>query len=256
MMESLRCLSFNLWKNEGRFEERLDRLVKLLPGIGADIIALQECFTAEELGIDVAASIADACGLHLSRAKLREKIRIHNGRPVVSRSDMAVLSREEAISSELIQLPADPRDGERALLKVSVQLRNGLLHVGCTHLTHLRDEAAVTVRKAQAEAIAAILLDGRPSSALLLGDLNARAGASELDALLAHPRLHPASAALAIKAPCGVAPGDGSLDHILVLPAMGETIEVGREILFSPDSADPDSGPSDHPAILTDMVWP
>jgi hypothetical protein len=44
------------------------------------------------LGIDVAASIARSCRLHLTRGELREKSRLHDGQDTLSRSDMAILS--------------------------------------------------------------------------------------------------------------------------------------------------------------------
>jgi endonuclease/exonuclease/phosphatase family metal-dependent hydrolase len=253
-MERLRCLSFNLWKNEGRFEERLEKLLKLLPEIDADVIALQECFVAPDLKIDVAASIARACGLHLTRGELRQKTRLHDKQDTLSRSDMAILSRAAPETIELIHLPTDSRDGERALLLISLPFANELLHIGCTHLTHLRDAAGQRTRMAQAHALADMLSNRQPSTTILLGDLNARAGDVDLDPIMARRRLHPVSAALAVKAQCAISPADGSLDHILLYSSDNEQWTVSRDVILPPDEDDPDAGPSDHPAILADLV--
>jgi endonuclease/exonuclease/phosphatase family metal-dependent hydrolase len=253
-MERLRCLSFNLWKNEGRFEERLEKLLGLLPEIDADVIALQECFVAPDLGIDVAASIARSCRLHLTRGELREKSRLHDGQDTLSRSDMAILSRAAPETIELIHLPVDDRDGERALLLISLPFANELLHIGCTHLTHLRDEAGQRTRRTQAQALADMLCRRDASTTILLGDLNARAGDVDLDPIMAGYRLHPASAALAAKAPCAFSPADGARDHILLYSSENERWTVSRDVVLAPDENDADAGPSDHPAILANLV--
>jgi hypothetical protein len=62
------------------------------------------------------------------------------------------------------------------------------------------------------------------------------------------------SAALAVKAQCAISPADGSLDHILLYSSDNEQWTVSRDVVLAPDDDDPDAGPSDHPAILADLV--
>jgi endonuclease/exonuclease/phosphatase family metal-dependent hydrolase len=92
------------------------------------------------------------------------------------------------------------------------------------------------------------------STTILLGDLNARAGDVDLDPIMAGHRLHPASAALAAKAPCAFSPADGALDHILLYSSENERWTVSRDVVLAPDENDADAGPSDHPAILANLV--
>lgn len=243
------CVTYNLWKNEGRFAERLDRICASLAELDADFIALQECFFAPDLAIDVAQSVSEACSMHLTRMPQRAKARQHGGQSVASRSELALLSRTAPDTATSHALPADARDGERGLLIANFAVEGGRLRIGCTHLTHLRDDAARTVRRHQAGEVVSRLLDDDDCTALLMGDLNAHADAPELGSAVCHPRLHEGAAVQARKsAACDLA--GGALDHALLYPAARETWLYHRQVAIHPDAADPDAGPSDHPAIM------
>lgn len=248
-MGAYTCVTYNLWKNEGRFAERLERICASLAELDADFIALQECFYAPDLAIDVAHSVSQACGMHLTRIPQREKTRQHDGQSVASRSDIALLSRQAPATTASHALPADARDGERGLLVANFEVDGGRLRIGCTHLTHLRDDAARTVRRTQADAVISRLLAEDDCTALLMGDLNAPADAPELGCAVGHPRFHEGAAVQAREsAACDLA--GGAVDHALFYPAAGETWLYHRQVAIRPDAADPDAGPSDHPAIL------
>lgn len=249
-MATLRVLSFNLWKNEGRFQERMQLLADLLPGLRADILALQECFVAPALGIDVAASLASFCNSQLARGEQRRKPRQHDGNVHDSRSDLAILTRLSIESTTITALPNDPRDGERNLLMNMLRYDGSSLCVACTHFTHIAD--GDSVRRQQAEAVVGALLADDTRTSLLMGDLNAPATSPALAGLIDHPRLQPdcREQALAV-AGCGRT--GGAIDHVLLFPAQGERWQVTRRLVLPPDASDPDAGPSDHPAILSEL---
>ena len=247
-MSVLRCLSFNIWKNEGDYPRRMAAIAELLRELQPDVVALQECFVAPSLGIDSAKALVGKTW-HLTRYPARAKRRWHQGAWQDSRSDMAILSRVVPLASGMVELPPDLRDGERGLLWVDLPTAGGHIRLGCTHLTHLHDEAAQAVRKAQAEAaIAALTADGSP--AILMGDLNAVSSDPALAAIFSHPGLSAEARECALT-PSGEAPANGAIDHVLLFaPAAGQRF-VSRRIAAAPDMS---GYPSDHPAILAEIA--
>lgn len=264
-MAQLKIASFNLWKNEGHFEQRIERIVSGLSALNADVIALQECFYAPALGIDVAEAVARRCAMHLVRAPLREKLRIHpatttkmttSATQVESRSDMAILTRTPVTDVEVVMLPADTRDGERALLMATLPLRSKNVRLGCTHLTHLRDGAAVAVRHRQADAIAQCIMRFDHQPFVLMGDLNARITDGELGSLYNSPSLGLESRLHGASMPISTAPADGSIDHILLFASVPGWQHLTREIRLQPVPTQPDDWASDHPAIFSRLEFP
>jgi endonuclease/exonuclease/phosphatase family metal-dependent hydrolase len=256
-MGQLKIASFNLWKNEGDLELRLERIVAGLAALNADVIALQECFHAPALGIDVVHEIARRCSMHFVRAALREKPRVHNGAvQAVTRSDMALLTRTPVTDVDLVRLPQDARDGERALLIATLPLRSQKVRLGCTHLTHLRDDAAVAVRHQQADAIAQCISREDYQTFVLMGDLNARIADAELCSLYNHPALGLESRVHAASMPAGIAPADGSIDHVLLFSSAHQWQHLTRESRLQPLPAQPGTWASDHPAIFARLEFP
>lgn len=249
-MTVLRALSLNLWKNEGRFVDRMKRITAGLLAADADVVALQECFTAPSLKVDAADELAERCGLSLTRAAQRDKLRHHGAAQVDSRSDLAVLTRNPVTKTETFSLPNDPRDGPRSLLIVTLDWDGRPLRIGCTHFTHLAD--GQELRRQQADETLALMLNRPAETAILMGDLNANAAAPELAVLMNHRRLHPDSAAQATAA-SGAGQTGGAIDHVLLYPAAGEAWTSYRRVILPPSRDDPASGPSDHPAILCEL---
>lgn len=249
-MAVLRAVSFNLWKNDGRFADRMRRILSGLVALNADIIALQECFFAPAADIDVASQIAHRCNLQLARAAQREKPRLHGTGLLDSRSDLALLTKEHHSVATCIALPEDPRDGERRLLIANLIWEGRPLRIGCTHFTHLAD--GQPLRRAQADAAVTALLSDPGCTTLFMGDLNGTAAAPELAGLFQHPRLHPECVAQAQTAASGGRVG-GAIDHVLLFPALGECWRYDRQIMLPPDPEDLPGGPSDHPAILCNL---
>jgi endonuclease/exonuclease/phosphatase family metal-dependent hydrolase len=246
-MARLRCLSFNIWKNEGDYPRRMSAIAALLREIQPDVVALQECFVAAELQIDSARTVAGT-GYHLTRYPARAKLRLHEGAWMDSRSDMVILSRLSPLAQGRVALPCDPRDGERGLLWGDLPIAGGV-RVGCIHLTHLRDATAQGVRVQQAAAVMAALRS-TPAPAILMGDFNAPANDPTLEAIFDHPVLCPTARDFS-KAPAGdEAPGNGAIDHVLLFASPEQGRMVSRRIVAAPDLS---GHPSDHPAILADI---
>lgn len=264
-MAQLKIVSFNLWKNEGRFEQRIERIVTGLSAINADVIALQECFYAPALGIDVVETIARRCAMHFVRAPLRAKRRLHPisatkmttpATQVETRSDMAILTRTPVTDVEVVMLPEDTRDGQRALLMATLPLRNRSVRLGCTHLTHLRDGDAVAVRHRQAAAIAQCIVRFDHQPFVLMGDLNARMTDGELGSLYNNPALGLDSRLHAASMPIVTAPADGTIDHILLFGSAPGWQHLTRENKLQPLPARPEDWASDHPAIFARLEFP
>ncbi|MFA7441256.1 MAG: endonuclease/exonuclease/phosphatase family protein [Sphingomonadaceae bacterium] len=248
----LRCLTLNIWKNEGRFDQRLAAIADGLKRLDPDIVALQECFRATAGGIDAAARLASATGHVLSRFPLRRKLRPHQGQIVDSYSDLAILTRAPPQAAAIINFPQDRRDGERGLLIADLIIADRPLRVACAHFTHLRDGKAEAVRREQAiAALVALQIAPNRPPVILMGDLNAPCDDASLSPLFDHPLLDPSSRRLASQPRGGVT--DGVIDHILSFGGAPGLRMASRTLALRPDPSDPEAGPSDHPAIIAEL---
>lgn len=253
-VQRLRCLTFNLWKNEGDLSSRLPAIRRVLEEADADVVALQECFVAPDAGIDVASALAAHCGYHRLSYPLRQKVRLHGGVPLSSRSDLALLTRVPVTASGCLPLSTNSLDGERGLIWIDYPVISGEVRIVCTHLTHLPGREGGQLRERQAEELAARLITWTQfGPAILMGDLNARAGADELFPLLDNPLLPPARAPRAWPTAGGWPCLNEGIDHVVLYPGAGPASYHNRWILAPPDPARPEQGASDHPAVLAEI---
>jgi len=168
----LRLVSFNVHHGvgvDGRHD--LGRLTRLLAATDADVICLQEVdrhFDARSELADQAAELAAALDRELAFAA---SLQVADG----GQYGNALLSRLPVLDTEVHRLPGagEPRTALRAV----VQVDGGALTVITTHLAN-RSHAD---RAAQA----AVLADLADGVGVVVGDLNADAGAPELAALRA-----------------------------------------------------------------------
>lgn len=242
----MRCVTLNTWKNEGDYHARVAAMAAGLGGLHADVIALQECFVAEGLGLDTAAALGRALSMHVTQWPMRAKKRPHDGASVDSRADLAILSRARPMAVAMTRFVIDPRDGERGLLSIELDHHGIKLRVGCTHLTHLRDETAATLRADQAMTAAARLMAGWSGPAVLMGDMNADARHSSMAPLFANPALDQ-TCRVAAKA-CG------DIDHVLLFQGTPSCAWIARSVAMPPNRRHPALGPSDHPAVIADIA--
>ncbi len=246
-MVRLRCLTFNIWKNEGQFARRMAAIADLVAWHAPDVVALQECFVAPALGVDAALGVAGDA-YHVTRFAARAKERWHLGAPCASRSDMAILTRDMPLVTGRHALPEDARDGERGLLWVDLPVGGLRIRLGCTHLTHLHDQAAEGIRRQQAACIAAVLLHD-VEAAILMGDFNATSGDAALVPIFHERTLCPVARDMA-QVRAGAVPANGAIDHVLAFSRHGTARLIDRRMVCTPDAA---GFPSDHPAILAEI---
>ena len=176
-MSAVRLVTFNVHHgvgDDGRHD--LTRLARVLSHADPDVVCLQEV----DRHYGERSEFADQA-LLLSRALDRELVWSPSideppraGRTERRQYGNALLSRLPVLTSEVHRLPGagEPRSALRAL----VRLPDGALWVTATHLS----SHSATDRAAQAAAVAALSAD---APGVLVGDLNADAGASELGVL-------------------------------------------------------------------------
>jgi len=177
-VSSLRLVTFNIHHgvgDDGRHD--LPRLARLLADADADVICLQEVdrhYGDRSEGVDQALLLAEALDMELVWGPA-----IDQPRPAPAERRQygnALLSRLPVLTSRVHPLPGG---GEpRSALRARIELDGATLWVTATHLS----SSSAADRAAQAAAVAA--LHTRPGEpGVLVGDLNADAGAPELDVL-------------------------------------------------------------------------
>ncbi len=172
--ESLVVMTLNTWKGDGAYKARLRLMAEEVGRLDPDILLLQECFVAPDLGYDTGAALAGATGFHSARWAGREKVRPCDGAEAVSTSGLAVLSRHPIRSRRTVPLPSDPRDGERAALFADIDHPAGSILAVSLHLTHLLDAQAL--RRRQFESVMTELAGVSAARIVIVGgDFNAAA---------------------------------------------------------------------------------
>lgn len=172
----VRLVSFNVHHGvgaDGRHD--LPRLAQVLAAADADVVCLQEVdrhFGDRSEHVDQALLLSRALDMELAWGPSIDE---PGGGTDRRQYGNALLSRLPLLGSELHRLPGE---GEpRSALRAQVQLAGGELWVTTTHLSSRSAED----RTVQAAAVAGLHTD--PRAAVLVGDLNADAGAPELSAL-------------------------------------------------------------------------
>jgi endonuclease/exonuclease/phosphatase family metal-dependent hydrolase len=173
-------VTFNVHHGVGRDGRHdLPRLARLLAGTGADVICLQEVdrrFGGRSEHVDQALLLSRALDMELAWGPAIDR---PGDDPDGGRRQYgnALLSRLPVLAGELHPLPGG---GEpRSALCTQLEVGGGRLWVTTTHLS----ATSAADRAAQAAAVAG-LHGGEPG--VLVGDLNADAGAAELDVLRQH----------------------------------------------------------------------
>ena len=173
----VRLVTFNIRHGAGH-DDRVDlpRLAKVLQAADADVICLQEVdryFGRRSEDVDQALLLSRALDMQLAWGPAIDEPR-PDGEP--RQYGNALLSRLPILISDVHPLPGG---GEpRSALRTLVELDGGALWVTTTHLS----PGSGADRAAQAVALAG-LHDEPMETGVLVGDLNADAGAPELDVL-------------------------------------------------------------------------
>jgi endonuclease/exonuclease/phosphatase family metal-dependent hydrolase len=245
----MRIATFNTWKNEGSYWTRINAIGDALARLELDIIALQECFYAPAITADTAADVALALGLHVSRAPMREKVRTMDGAAVLSRADLAILTREPPLDVAFARLSPDLRDGERLALRADLKLGRQQIRVVNVHLTHLRDAAASEIRSRQARETLSFARSNWKDPIIIAGDLNAALQSPSLSPFFDDPEMDKSChAAREQPVVSGAALLEGGeIDHVLVFDPMRRVTCISRKVELA------GSGLSDHPVIVAEL---
>lgn len=263
----LSILTLNTWKCDGDYGARLQAMKDGLAVLDADVICLQECFAVEsEMGsgcteapvpvADTALELARHLDMALFAAPARLKRRRFAGAMPLSRSGLAILTRLPVEKVVTLELPADPRDGDRIAQSLLLRVYGRALRIVNTHLTHLRD--APSLRAAQIVSLLERCCgDGVP--VVIAGDLNAPLQAPELASLRLREDLDAGPSgpndwpATLIE---GASGADRAIDHVLLLRgtlAHGPRL-LSRELVL--DSRDAHGTlPSDHAGVLVMLAF-
>lgn len=263
----MRVMTWNLWWHFGPWEERQVLIVDTIRAVDPDVVCLQEVWSDEQT--DDARILADRLDLHVVRT---EPV-FWNGQSFGN----AVLSRWplERIADD--RLPdGDGVPGHRRIVCAKVDTPFGSWPFASTHLDHPADASAVRLRQMRFVMERATTWRGDPSADLpvVIGaDLNAVPGSDEVRA----------ATGLSVGVP-GIAfsdaweqAGDGSrgatwlrdnpfsadtawpnrrLDYVLVSWPRPKPIGNPIRCWTVGHGGDADVWPSDHLAVVADLVTP
>jgi endonuclease/exonuclease/phosphatase family metal-dependent hydrolase len=166
------AVTFDTSSCRNDYRTRIDVMTQALISVSPDILLLQNVFATADNRHNTAAHIARALHMQCAFLPVRPKIRYLDGRPTQSHSGLAILSRHTIIDAGRIELPCDPRDGERIAQFVDLDLNGMRLMVANTQLSHLA--GADAVRRHQIEKLAERLADAHDFDHILVGgDFNA-----------------------------------------------------------------------------------
>jgi endonuclease/exonuclease/phosphatase family metal-dependent hydrolase len=170
-MEPLRVVTINTGKCDGAYRARIAWLSEEAGRLRPDVLVCQEVFREQAGERDTLTSLQRELGFEYAWAPARFKERLCEGEAVVGWSGLLMLSRFPWAYVDVLELPADARDGDRV-----AQL--GLLEVGKTsivvanvHLTHLRDAAELR-RKQLCAVLDHPLMRMKQAIRLICGDFN------------------------------------------------------------------------------------
>ena len=243
----MRIVTLNTWKNEGDYPRRLELMAAGLAELRADVICLQECFACR--GAGTAASLAARLEMRAFAAPARRKLRDHGGRPVMSTSGLAILTRGAGAAPEILGLVSDPRDGQRMAQRVDADLGGARVRILNLHLTHLRGARADAVRTAQLSAALGWARTAWAGPLLVCGDLNMGHGDPGFGPLEAVAGEDPGSTLSA--APTDASRAGRAIDHVILLQAGG--LRVTRRALALRQADAAGGLPSDHAAVVVDL---
>jgi endonuclease/exonuclease/phosphatase family metal-dependent hydrolase len=180
------ALTFDTSSCRDDYRARLNVMTKGLQVLASDILLLQNVFATADNRYNTAAHLAHRLGMHCAFLPMRPKVRHLDGRPVQSHSGLAILSRHGIVNSGHIELPRDPRDGQRVAQFADIDIQGTRLLVANIQLGHLAGTDAA--RRHQIEKLAECLADAHDFDHILAGgDFNAGRTEPALDPIRSMP---------------------------------------------------------------------
>ncbi len=180
--KTIRIISFNTWKCDGNYLQRIEAMKQQLVLLAPDIIALQECFAAEEINIHTASTLSAHLNMPYKWAPARFKARNFYEKMIDSYSGLAILSRFPFQDHQVINLPSATADGERIAQIVRLEINHRIILIANLHLTHLK--GAQSLRKEQLNSLMKNISEGLSTSyTFLCGDFNTEVDTAPLQFL-------------------------------------------------------------------------
>ncbi|MEL7109707.1 MAG: endonuclease/exonuclease/phosphatase family protein [Pseudomonadota bacterium] len=258
MAQSWRIVTYNTWKCDGRYRERLNWMGQGLKALAPDVVCLQEAFDCPERDADTARELSSVLGMQAEVLPARQKLRLFEGDRRTSRSNLAILAKRPMTRLEDTKLPGHAADNDRWAMQVNIPTGAGArLRIINTHFTHLRDQAGPLVRAAQAERVASLTDLQAFETVILCGDFNDEWDSPSLKPLSVRPWLEPQDdegGATFIGASPDSPVSPRRLDHIQVASAPSDEITVrNRSRALAMPVGPNNEYPSDHAALVIDL---
>jgi endonuclease/exonuclease/phosphatase family metal-dependent hydrolase len=166
------AITFDTSSSRDDYRARIGVMTKDLKVLAPDILLLQNVFATADNRYNTAAHLARALHMQCAFLPMRPKLRYLDGRQTRSHSGLAVLSRHPILDKGRIELPSDPRDGQRIAQLCDLDVDGTRLLVANIQASHLAGTEAV--RRHQIEKLAERLADAHDFDRILVGgDFNA-----------------------------------------------------------------------------------
>lgn len=146
----LRIITLNTWKGDGLYQKRLELMAQGLQQLQPDIICLQESLRTLDRQMDTADYLGRKLGFEVLFGPGRLKTRTIEGEEHDCYSGLAILSRDNAVKYQLVQLPACPADTDRTALSALFDWNGLPLLITNTHLTHIPGKDALREKQLEA----------------------------------------------------------------------------------------------------------
>lgn len=182
-IEPLRLVTINTGKCDGPYRERVAWLAEEVKRLRPDVLACQEVFREEEGERDTLEALKRALGMQAAWAPARYKPRTCEGEEVSGWSGMALLSRRPWTYVDTVELPSDPRDGERVAQVGLLEIEQESVVIANVHLTYLRDAEALRARQIET-VLSHPLIGMRQALRAVCGDFNSAADGAFMKGLL------------------------------------------------------------------------
>lgn len=168
-MHRLKIATFNLWKNDGDFPNRIEKIAKNIRKNQFDIICFQEDYSSSSF------SSGKYLNLELDYNYITTKTRTKFRNKEYSSSNLTVLSRYKVENIEEIYFKKG-KDEERACQFLEVEFKNEKVLLVNTHLCHLSSNNRVE----QINKILEKIDNYKCSHTFFCGDFNALPSYSEI----------------------------------------------------------------------------
>ncbi|WP_273242489.1 endonuclease/exonuclease/phosphatase family protein [Hyphomonas atlantica corrig.] len=173
MAQTWRIATYNTWKCDGLYRDRLNWMGLRLQALAPDILCLQEAFDCTERNANTARHLSGVLGMTAEVLSARRKHRAFEQDNRMSNSSLAILSKHDMTRKPDMKLAEHEDDRDRWAMQVNVSTGLGWrLRIVNTHLTHIRGKTGDLVRKSQAGQLASICTPLDREIVILCGDLN------------------------------------------------------------------------------------